>query len=71
MTALYLAIGIAIGLLVGWLWASRQRVIAETRLEELRKDTGWTSRLLAGDVATKREFEDLVKIVVGPPPGGR
>lgn len=40
--------------------ASRQQAVA--RLEELKRDTGWTKKLMDGDVAVRREFDDLSKL---------
>ena len=36
---------------------------AAARLDELKRDEDWTKRLMAGDVQTNREFENLTRIM--------
>jgi hypothetical protein len=39
---------------------------AKARLDELKADKGWTTKLLAGDIATKREWENLTVLIATP-----
>lgn len=41
---------------------------AVARMDELRRDQAWTSRLLAGDADVRKEFENLTRTIVGPAP---
>lgn len=41
------------------------RAGAVARLSELKADKAWASRLLAGDAATKREFDGLMQLIHG------
>jgi hypothetical protein len=41
------------------------RTGAVARLEELKSDKDWSSRLLRGDAATKREFDNLMQMIHG------
>lgn len=41
---------------------------AVERIAALKKDESWTKRFLSGDTAARTEFENLTRVMVGPPP---
>lgn len=50
---------------------SMTREQAIERLATLRADKSWGAKVVAGDADANREFQDLHKIIQGPPPAAR
>lgn len=40
---------------------------AQARIDELKNDRSWREKMMKGDADAMREFDDLARVVVGPP----